>query len=115
MSKTALKVVSVIQLILGILCLILGIVLIIGLRESAGLTTMVVIAVLGAVFNIFAGIFGLRAAKDPEKKTPAVVLGTLAFINGLAGVILSFSVQTVCGFIIPLIYFICALTLRKDS
>lgn len=115
MSKTALKVVSIIQLILGILCLILGILLVIGLHENAALTVLVIIYMLGGIFNLFAGIFGLRAAKDPEKKTPAVVLGTLAFINGLAGVILSISVQTVCGFVIPLIYFICVLTLRKDA
>lgn len=115
MSKTVLKVISVLLIISGIITTVIGAGLAAGLHENAALTVLVIIQTVGGIFNIFAGVFGLRAAKEPSRSTPALVLGVLSFFGALAAVCMAFNLQAICGLVIPAVYFFSVLSVRKNA
>lgn len=115
--KTALKIVSVLQLICGVLVLIIGLGAI-GLFTAsdapaavvgAMVTLSVVVLLVGGVLDVISGVLGLRAANDSAKATPAVVFGLLAVISSAISLFLSFNVTSLLACVIPVIYFVCAL------
>ena len=125
--KTGLKVVSILQIILGALTLIVGL-LATGLfaaggaagAASAGVVAgliglTVVFVILGGVFDILSGIFGLRAAKDASKATPAVVFGAIALVLAVISLIMDFGVQSLLGCVIPVLYFVFVLNIKKAA
>ena len=124
--KTGLKVVSILQIIFGALTLLLGL-LASGLFAAggaaggasagvvAGLIGLTVVFVIGGVFDILCGIFGLRAVKDASKATPAVVVGAIALVLSVISLFMDFSVQSLLGCVIPVLYFVFALNAKKGG
>ena len=118
--KKLLSVVSILMLILGLFTLVTGILdvsLLLGsgggavTEALAGLA--VAVFVVGGLLDVVGGFLGLRAAKNPAKATGAVIFGVLALATAVASVALSFSVQSLCGCVVPLIYFLCAVAIRS--
>ena len=119
--KKVLTVVSILMLILGAVTLVTGAVNV-GLLSSVSnggavagalITLTVVLFVVGGLLDVVGGFLGLRAAKNPAKATGAVIFGVLALATAVASVALSFSVQSLCGCVVPLIYFLCAVAIRS--
>lgn len=112
--KTGLKILSVLMIIIGVLALFIGlpiVVLMLGATDgSAGGNAVVVLAaamtLASGVFEIVGGVLGFRAADRPEKAGAAFVFGVIPSLD--------FSVQSLCGSIIPLLYLICASAVRKS-
>ncbi len=125
--KTGLKVVSILQIILGALTLIVGL-LATGLFAAggaAGAASAGIVAGLigltgvfvnpGGVLDILSGIIGLRAAKDASKATQAGVLWANAPVPAGISLIMDFSVQSLLGCVIPVLYFVFALNAKKGG
>ena len=116
--KTAMKIVSVLQLICGALMLVLGIVnsgMFAAASAESLATLSVVLFVLAGLADILCGVLGLRAAGDGAKATPASVLGVIALIGGVLNIVMAPSVHTVAACVIPVVYFVCALGLKKNA
>ena len=112
------KIVSVLQLICGALMLVLGIVTsgMFAAASAESLATLsVVLFVLAGLADILCGVLGLRAAGDGAKATPAIVLGVIALIGGVLNIVMALSVHTVAACVIPVVYFVCALGLKKNA
>ena len=43
-----------------------------------------------------------------------MIFGLLAFIAGIASVVMQFSVQNLCACVLPLIYFVCAIAVKSS-
>ena len=65
--------------------------------------------------KIVGGVLGFRAADPPEKAGAAFVFGAIAFAMCVIALLLDFSVQSLCGSIVPLLYLICASAVRKSA
>ena len=113
--KTALKVVSILQIICGVLVAIIGLAAtgLFAASEVPGSSFFVVLGLLpvisGAV-GIVCGALGMRAANHPEKATPAVVV-----VFAVLSLVLQFSMQNLAGCVIPVIYLVCALGMKNQS
>ena len=113
--KTGLKILSVLMLVLGIITLVVGVMDVVLLQNSGGgvmadaLAALAIIAfVLGGLLDVIGGLLGLRAAKRPAKATGAVVFGLLALAAAMA-----FNVQNICACVVPLLYFLCAISVKS--
>ena len=120
--KTALKIVSVLQIIAGILTAVLGLSLTTLFAmgaDEAGAGGLVVLAILllvvSGVVSIISGVLGLRAAKDPSKAMPAVVLGGISLALSIVSLATSFSLESLAQCVIPAVYFGCALGLKSSA
>ena len=74
-----------------------------------------IVLIVGGALDVIGGLLGLRAAKRAYKATGAIVFGLLALIAGIVSVVLNHSVQNICGCVIPLLYFICAVSVKSSS
>ena len=74
-----------------------------------------VFVILGGIFDIASGICGLRAAKDASKATPAVVFGAIALVLAVISLIMDFGVQSLLGCVIPVLYFVFVLNIKKSG
>ena len=118
--KLALKIVSVLQLICGILLAVLGLAstamfATAGGEGSAALAVLSVLLVLSGALGIISGVLGLRAAKDPAKAMPAVVLGGISLALSVVSLVTSFSLESLAQCVLPAIYFGCALGLKNSA
>lgn len=118
--KLALKIVSVLQLICGILLAVLGLAstamfATAGGEGSAALAVLSVLLVLSGALGIISGVLGLRAAKDPAKAMPAVVLGAISLAFAVITLVTSFSLESAAQCVVPVIYFGCALGLKNSA
>ena len=115
--KLALKIVSVLQLICGILLAVLGLAstamfATAGGEGSAALAVLsVVLLVLSGAIGIISGVLGLRAAKA----MPAVVLGAISLAFAVITLVTSFSLESAAQCVVPVIYFGCALGLKNSA
>jgi len=128
-GSTFLKVMGIIMLIFGIIAAIAGamslsgIGLIVSLAEIAGatvpvglLTASFAMALIGAAFELVAGILGIKNWNVPEKVNSCVICGILAtalcgvsIIMTMVGYPDSFSVLSiVAGLAVPILYLIAA-------
>ena len=118
--KKGLKIVSVLMLILGIVTLATGTFNIALLKAAMGgamgdalIALVIILLMAGGLLDVIGGLLGLRAAKDPAKATGAVVFGVLSVIAGVASVVMEQSVQNICGCVIPVVYSLCALSVKS--
>ena len=118
--KTGLKILSVLMLVLGIITLVVGVMDVVLLQNSGGgvmadaLAALAIIAfVLGGLLDVIGGLLGLRAAKRPAKATGAVVFGLLALAAAAASAAMAFNVQNICACVVPLLYFLCAISVKS--
>ncbi len=120
--RKGLTLISVLMLIMGIVTLAAGAADIALLTAADGgavgqalIALTVIVLIVGGALDVIGGLLGLRAAKRAYKATGAIVFGLLALIAGIVSVVLNHSVQNICGCVIPLLYFICAVSVKSSS
>ena len=118
--KKGLTFLSVLMLILGIITIAVGGMNVALLQSTGGgavadaLTVLsVIIFVVGGLLDVIGGLLGLRAAKRPERAGGAVAFGLLALIAGIASAAMDLNVQNICACVVPLLYFLCAVSLKS--
>ena len=118
--KTVLKIVSVLMLLLGAITLVVGIMDVALLQGADGgamagalISLAVIVFILGGLLDVIGGLLGLRAAKQPSKAAGAVVFGFLALAAAIASAAMDFNVQNACACVVPLLYFLCARSMKS--
>lgn len=120
--RTGLKIISILQIIAGLFVAGAGaltVALYMSGDTSLGLTgeTMVlstVMFVLEGALGLISGALGLRAAKDPAKSMLAVIWGGLSLALSVFNLVTERNVQQAVSCIIPLLYFIFAMNVRRS-
>ena len=120
--RTGLKIISILQIIAGLFVAGAGALtaaLFASGDTSVGSTVemvahSVVLFVLEGALPIISGALGLRAARDPEKSMLAVIWGGLTLALSVFSLATEPSVQQLFSCIIPLLYFIFAMNVRKS-
>ena len=129
MNRTFLKVMSIIMIVCAALSIIVSLLGIAGVAvlaaagyNSAMLYVSIVIAVVGCVIEMMAGVVGVQASgAKPEKVDKAVLLGILVIVIDLISTIIgavngSFSALSLClGLIIPVLYLVSAFMAKKNG
>lgn len=122
-SNGFLKVAGILMIIGGGLSIILGIIAMLGValivsalgtEEMLGLLIFAtILALLGAIVSLVAGILGVANAAKPEKATICIVFGILAAVLSVLGNVLTatsggtFSVfNLILGLVLPVLYLI---------
>ena len=120
--RTGLKIISILQIIAGLFVAGAGALtaaLFASGDTSVGstvemVTLSVVLFVLEGALGIISGALGLRAAMNPEKFMLAVIWGGLTLALSVFSLATEPSVQQFFSCIIPLLYFIFAMNVRKS-
>ena len=101
-SRLYIKIVSILNIIGGALYLLVGVLAIFGknvvgdsalieqARDTtapAAVTAFIIALILSGAFSLFSGIIGLRAANDPKKAGPLIILSALSLCVGIAGIV----------------------------
>lgn len=119
--RTGLKIISILQIIAGLFVAGAGALtasLFAAGDTSVGstvemVTLSVVLFVLEGALAIISGALGLRAARNPEKSMLAVIWGGLTLAISVFSLVTE-GVQQIVSCIIPLLYFIFAMNVRKS-
>ena len=119
--RTGLKIISILQIIAGLFVAGAGALtaaLFASGDTSVGSTVemvalSVVLFVLEGALAIISGALGLRAARDPEKSMLAVIWGGLTLAISAFSLVTE-GVQQIVSCIIPLLYFIFAMNVRRS-
>ena len=120
--RTGLKIISILQIIAGLFVAGAGaltVALYISGDTSLGLTGETVVLstvmfVLEGALGLISGALGLRAAKDPAKSMLAVIWGGLSLALSVFNLVTERNVQQAVSCIIPLLYFIFAMNVRRS-
>ncbi len=129
-SNGFLKVTGILMIIGGGLGLILGIIAVLGVGLLAAalgaeaalglLTFAAILALVGSVVSLVAGIIGVANAAKPEKATVCIVFGILAAVLSVLGNVLTvagggnFSAMSlIIGLVLPVLYLIGAFQNKK--
>ena len=83
-----------------------------GVEVKALMSLAFILLVLGGLMDVIGGLLGLRAVKHAWKATGAVVFGLLSLAAGAASAAMELNVQNICACVIPLVYFICAVSVK---
>ena len=116
--KKGLFLTSVLMLILGAATLAMGAMDMAVLSaggdgvEVKALMSLAFILLVGGLMDVIGGLLGLRAVKHAWKATGAVVFGLLSLAAGAASAAMELNVQNICACVIPLVYFICAVSVK---
>lgn len=131
--QKALKVVSILLLIDAVLAIVLAVVTLAGAAAMPGVAAQTgvasgdaaqvvmtfqvaaVLAIIGGLFDLFCGVFGLKAAGNTAKAKPAVALGIIAVIFAAANLILAFNMQYALGCVLPVLYLVSALQVKRGK
>ena len=119
--RTGLKIISILQIIAGLF--VAGAGALTAALFAAGDTSVgstvemvalsVVLFVLEGALAIISGALGLRAARGPEKSMLAVIWGGLTLAISVFSLVTE-GVQQIVSCIIPLLYFIFAMNVRRS-
>lgn len=120
--RTGLKIISILQIIAGLFVAGAGaltVALYMSGDTSLGLTGETVVLstvmfVLEGALGLISGALGLRAAKDPAKSMLAVIWGGLSLALSVFNLVTERNVQQAVLCIIPLLYFIFAMNVRRS-
>lgn len=120
--RTGLKIISILQIIAGLFVSGAGaltVALYMSGDTSLGLTGETVVLstvmfVLEGALGLISGALGLRAAKDPAKSMLAVIWGGLSLALSVFNLVTERNVQQAVSCIIPLLYFIFAMNVRRS-
>ena len=125
-----LKVTGILMIIFGALALILSIVAAIGLAALAALdlntwqyTSAVILMLVGSIFELIAGIVGVKNCNKPEKAGTCMVWGIIVIALSVLSNVLTlvgnpdnFSiVNLLTGLVIPVLYLIGAVMNKKAA
>lgn len=132
-SQTALKVLSIIGIVVGAIIAVSGIVLTVGANgfamsqassSGAGVAVLgtiggVVLIVAGA-FNVVVGVFGVRGANDPSKIGVFWVLCIIGIVLNALGLIMEatssgISASSLIGTLFVVVLFILANNIKKQA
>jgi hypothetical protein len=131
-SNGFLKVTGILMIIGGGIGIIIGVIAVLGVgllaaalgaEASLGLLTFAaILALLGAIVSLTAGILGVANAAKPEKATVCIVFGILTAVLSVLGNVLtaagggSFSVvNLILGLVLPVLYLIGAFQNKKKA
>ena len=134
-SRLYIKIVSILNIIGGALYLLFGILALFGknvvgdsaLIEKAGdasapaaVTAFIIALILSGAFSLFSGIIGLRAANDPKKAGPHLVLSALSLCVGIAGIVAAtigggFKLESLIKLVPPALMIWCANNVKKQT
>ena len=140
MSKTSgsqiyIKIVSILNIIGGVLFLLIGILAIFGkyvvgdsalieqardITAPAAVTAFIIAMILSGAFSLFSGIIGLRAANDPQKAGPLLILSVISLCTGIAGIVAAtmgggFKLESIIKLVPPALMTWCSNNLKKQS
>lgn len=125
-----LKVTGILMIVFGALALILSIVAAIGLAALAALdlntwqyTLAVILMLVGSIFELIAGIVGVKNCNKPEKAGTCMVWGIIVIALSVLSNVLTlvgnpdnFSIVTLLtGLVIPVLYLIGAVMNKKAA
>lgn len=125
-----LKVTGILMIVFGALALILSIVAAIGLAALAALdlntwqyTLAVILMLVGSIFELIAGIVGVKNCNKPEKAGTCMVWGIIVIALSVLSNVLTlvgnpdnFSIVTLLtGLVIPVLYLIGAVMNKKSA
>ncbi len=125
-----LKVTGILMIVFGALALILSIVAAIGLATLAALdlntwqyTAAVILMLVGSIFELIAGIVGVKNCNKPEKAGTCMVWGIIVIALSVLSNVLTlvgnpdnFSiVNLLTGLVIPVLYLIGAVMNKKAA
>ena len=134
-SRLYIKIVGILNIIGGALYLLFGILALFGknvvgdsaLIEKAGdasapaaVTAFIIALILSGAFSLFSGIIGLRAANDPKKTGPLIILSTLSLCIGIVGIVAAtigggFKVESIIKLVPPALMLWCANNVKKQA
>lgn len=123
-----LKVVSILLIIGAVLSLIMCIVVAIGGNAASNtfnftqLGTSVTLAALLGVFQLGAGIYGLKSIKNPSKEIlkNCMLCGILLFVGDIASFFIGmaafgFNIYSLIGLLFPVLYLIAIINYKKSA
>ena len=130
-SQLYIKIISILNIIGGALFLLIGILAIFGknvvgdsaLIEQAGnaeATAFIIALILSGVFSLISGIIGLRAANDPKKAGPLIILSALSLCVGIAGIVAAtigggFKLESIIKLVPPALMLWCANNVKNQT
>ena len=134
-SQLYIKIVSILNIIGGALYLLIGVLAIFGknvvgdsalieqARDTtapAAVTAFIIALILSGAFSLFSGIIGLRAANDPKKTGPLIILSTLSLCVGIVGIVAAtigggFKVESIIKLVPPALMLWCANNVKKQA
>ena len=134
-SQLYIKIVSILNIIGGALYLLVGVLTIFGknivgdsalieqARDTtapAAVTAFIIALILSGAFSLFSGIIGLRAANDPKKTGPLIILSTLSLCVGIVGIVAAtigggFKVESIIKLVPPALMLWCANNVKKQA
>ena len=131
-SQTALKVLSIIGIVVGAIIAVAGIVLTVGANgfalsqaSSSGAGVAVgtiggVVLIVAGAFNVVVGVFGVRGANDPSKIGVFWVLCIIGIVFNALGLIMEatgsgISASSLFGTLFVVVLFILANNIKKQA
>ncbi len=128
MGGKFLKITGILMIIGGIIGLIAGIVAVIGvgalaaLGASKGLLVIAaILALISGIVELLAGLKGNKGSKDPALGAKCLPWGVCVLVLSIIGMILSKAgggkvgvVSVIVGLIIPILYIVGALMMKKE-
>lgn len=134
-SQLYIKIISILNIIGGALFLLIGILAIFGknvvgdsaLIEQAGnaeapaaVTAFIIALILSGVFSLISGIIGQRAANDPKKAGPLIILSALSLCVGIAGIVAAtigggFKLESIIKLVPPALMLWCANNVKNQT
>ena len=129
-GRMFLKVTGILMIIGGVLGIIVGIIAAIGVGAMAiiletsagGLMVATVFVIASAIFQLIAGIMGVKNCEKPEKAQSCLIMGVIVVLLSVAGNIISvvlgsdFSILgCITGMVIPVLYIIGAVKNKAEA
>ena len=128
-SQTALKVLSIIGIVVGAIIAVSGIVLTVGANgfamsqassSGAGVAVLGTILIVAGAFNVVVGVFGVRGANDPSKIGVFWVLCIIGIVFNALGLIMEatgsgISASSLIGTLFVVVLFILANNIKKQA
>ena len=134
-SQLYVKIISILNIIGGALFLFIGVLAIFGknvvgdsalieqARDTtapAAVTAFIIALILSGAFSLFSGIIGLRAANDPKKAGPLLVLSVISLCVGIVGIVAAtigggFKLESIIKLVPPALMTWCANNIKKQS
>ncbi len=113
-GKGILKVVSILFIIFGAIATIFSIIALIGSSMvssvfgglGAILVVATIIALISSLLELVLGIVGLKKCADPSQANFFIVTGIVLCVLNLVSMIMSFSVLSLIGFVLPILYIV---------
>lgn len=80
----------------------------------------IIALILSGVFSLISGIIGLRAANDPKKAGPLIILSALSLCVGIAGIVAAtigggFKLESIIKLVPPALMLWCANNVKNQT